>query len=315
MSFALRPARLPEEYPAIATLLSAASYAPVTAAQVAEEDGYLPENGIRFRTMAVEESGGVVAFGEGFRYPTTLPGKFYITVVTAPAERGRGIGSALMEAILGQVRRHGATLLSCQVQESDQRSLAYLNRRGWEVRRHGYDSVLDLSRFDANRFVPEVAVARTAGIRFASLAEAPGEHTERSLYQMLSEAMPDIPGNDGQGFMAYETFRRWALGGEGFRPDLNILAADGDRVVGATLQSLRPGETEVYTVNTSVLRGYRGRKIALALKVLGLTAAKGLGATRARTGNDSLNGPMLAVNRKLGYQPVAGSYELVRRLD
>lgn len=74
MSFTLRPARLPDVYPAIAALLSTASFAPVTPAQVEEEDGYLPENGIRFRMMAIAGPERIAGFAEGFRYPTTLPG-------------------------------------------------------------------------------------------------------------------------------------------------------------------------------------------------------------------------------------------------
>ena len=48
-----------------------------------------------------------------------------------------------------------------------------------------------------------------------------------------------------------------------------------------------------------------------ALKLRGVEAAKRLGVRQMRAGNDSLNAPMLAINRKLGYVPVAGEYEVV----
>ena len=57
-----------------------------------------------------------------------------------------------------------------------------------------------------------------------------------------------------------------------------------------------------------MIRDYRGRKIAQALKVLAARYARAHGMKKIRTDNDSLNAPMLAVNRKLGYRPLAGTF-------
>lgn len=54
---------------------------------------------------------------------------------------------------------------------------------------------------------------------------------------------------------------------------------------------------------TGVEKAYRGRKLALALKLLAIRIAQAHDAATIRTGNDAENGPMLAINRKLGYQP------------
>ena len=59
---------------------------------------------------------------------------------------------------------------------------------------------------------------------------------------------------------------------------------------------------------------WRGRGIALALKLLAIRAARRYGARYLRTNNDSENAPMLAVNRKLGYQPAPGYYRMSARL-
>jgi GNAT superfamily N-acetyltransferase len=64
-----------------------------------------------------------------------------------------------------------------------------------------------------------------------------------------------------------------------------------------------------------VLKEYRGRKIALALKLLATRYARSLGATFIRTNNDSKNEPILAINRKLGYKPEPGWYKCVRKID
>jgi GNAT superfamily N-acetyltransferase len=45
-----------------------------------------------------------------------------------------------------------------------------------------------------------------------------------------------------------------------------------------------------------------------------LQFAKAYGATSIRTHNDSENEPMLAINRKLGYQPQVGEFRLLDKL-
>ncbi len=65
---------------------------------------------------------------------------------------------------------------------------------------------------------------------------------------------------------------------------------------------------------TGVVASYRGRKIALALKLLAIRYAWSHGAKTIRTHNDSLNAPMLAINRKLGYQPQSGKYRLRKEI-
>ena len=61
-----------------------------------------------------------------------------------------------------------------------------------------------------------------------------------------------------------------------------------------------------------VEESHRGRGIAQALKVRGIMWAKIQSMPIIRTDNDSLNAPMLAVNRKLGYRPEVGFYKLVQ---
>ena len=70
----------------------------------------------------------------------------------------------------------------------------------------------------------------------------------------------------------------------------------------------------MYNMMTGVDPAYRGRRIALALKLLTIRLARQYAADYIRTNNDSDNAPMLAINRKLGYQPVPGLYWLTKKL-
>ena len=64
----------------------------------------------------------------------------------------------------------------------------------------------------------------------------------------------------------------------------------------------------MYNMVTGVDRAHRGRGVALAIKLLAIRCARRYGAVYIRTHNDSENAPMLAINRKLGYQPQPGLY-------
>ncbi len=69
-----------------------------------------------------------------------------------------------------------------------------------------------------------------------------------------------------------------------------------------------------YTMHTGVLPEYRGRHIALALKLQTIRLARQLGAEYLRTHNDSQNAPILAINQKLGYRPLPGFYRMLKAL-
>lgn len=66
----------------------------------------------------------------------------------------------------------------------------------------------------------------------------------------------------------------------------------------------------MYNMMTGVDEAYRGQKIAQILKLHSFQFAKEYGADFIRTHNDSLNAPMLAINRKLGYEPNPGEFRL-----
>jgi predicted GNAT superfamily acetyltransferase len=100
-----------------------------------------------------------------------------------------------------------------------------------------------------------------------------------------------------------------------FRPEGQILAADGDRYVGLSAVGYFKETNSAYNMMTGVMPDYRGRKIAQALKLLSIRAAQNWGVDSIRTNNDSQNAPMLAINRRLGYVPEPGIYRMARRLE
>src|SRR5262249_23273118 len=105
----------------------------------------------------------------------------------------------------------------------------------------------------------------------------------------------------------YEDFLAWwetvGLVIPTYLPDGYLIAKDGERWVAES--ALWDNRDEPHALDqgmTGVIRAYRGRGIAMALKVRGARLARALGKREIRTGNDSLNVPILRINEALGFK-------------
>lgn len=309
MSFTIRPTDLPADYPRIAELLNTAYAKPITAEEVAHEDASMPEGSIILQFVAVDGAGHPIGFAKAHRYTNTKIGKFYDYVVVDPAVRQTGIGSALLTHLEQAATAAGGNYFLGDVRDDDASSRAFVEKRGYALQRHGYYSSLDLTKWDGARFAGVIDQVKASGIQLITLDQVPD--AEPMLYEMMSHTVIDLPGYEGTSFMSWETWQNFLIKPSGHARVL--IAADGDRFVGVTM--LHPAEEgTLYTPHTSVLREYRGRQIALALKLASIDLALSEGAKTLTTGNDSLNVGMLKVNQKLGYVPAAGSYEMAKYL-
>jgi GNAT superfamily N-acetyltransferase len=314
MPFQVRPVRTPEDFAPIAELISSLEPEPATAEQLAESYANRPAGDPFLTFVAEDDAGKIVGFGQGLHFNWHAPGKFYVWVLVDRGVRRQGLGSVLVTRVESWAREQGATLLEGTVRDNAPDSEAYGERRGYRRDRHIFESTLDLAAFDETRFAGAVERVRQGGIRFFTLADEAGEETERKLYEFMCRTVPDIPGWDNPVDEPYAHWRKWVLESQYTRRDGIIIAADGERFAGATIVQAEAEGGGMYTCSTSVDPDYRGRGVALALKLLSVAVARHHGAPLMRTNNDSLNGPMLAVNRKLGYRPEPGFYRMRREL-
>ncbi|MFI5274630.1 MAG: GNAT family N-acetyltransferase, partial [Ktedonobacterales bacterium] len=185
---------------------------------------------------------------------------------------------------------------------------------GFDIERHIFESTLDVPQFDEQRFAGAIARVESAGIRCFTLADlGDTEDARRALWDVERLAARDIPGGSESSTRPFDVFERQVCQAAWYRPDAQIIAAAGDRWVGMTAlgyyASLQPF---MWQMMTGVDPTFRGRGIALALKLLGIRCAARYGAAYIRTNNDSENAPMLAINRALGFRPEPGAYRMAR---
>jgi GNAT superfamily N-acetyltransferase len=307
-----RPLDLETDATELARLQNYTLPEPVTAETVRE--WWEPrKDEIRTTTLALDKQGQAIGFWDVDRETWMRPGHWWLKVLVAPDQRGNGLGARMYSAALDQACQYGATHLESRVSENDAGSTHFAQKRGFQVERHTFVSTLDLTSFDEKCF--EALLERVHSFRFFSLAEAGlTDENKHRLYMLNRATAQDNPGNHGT-FSDYDTFAMNIFDAAWFRADTQILVADGDQWVGLTALSLDDEQCYAYNAFTGVLRDYRGRGLAQALKLHAILLARRAGMRYIRTDNDSQNAPVLAVNHKLGYQPESGLYQLLCTLE
>jgi GNAT superfamily N-acetyltransferase len=265
--------------------------------------------------VCVNEQKAVIGYGHCIHPGSSPDNHFDAWVGVNLPQRCQGVGTALWNAILEALQGLGAAQVMCEVLEKEPHGLTFAQKRGFAIERHKYHSTLDLSTFDETPFMPVIARLKAGGICFCTLADLPDNpETQRKYYEINLLTVRDIPG-EYWNFDPYpQFFKEQITGAAWFRREGQILAVDGDAFAGFASVSLARESQSAYNATTGVRREYRGRNIGLALKVLAARYARQSGARQIVTDNDSLNAPVLAINRKLGYQPEPGKYVLVRQM-
>ena len=269
---------------------------------------------LEYRQVAVSKEDAVVGYAVSVHETWDPEGQFYAWAGVAPSCRGRGIGSSLYSDMLRFLERHNAGTISSEVRDNCPVSQSFVNRRGFEKDRHQFQSNLDLETFDESPYRHILAEVSETGIRIHSLADF-GDTLDarRKLYEVNAITDEDVPGWTGPG-LSFEEFNEWVYESSWYRPDGQLVAADGDHWVGICAVRFYLEAKRAYNVHTGIIRDYRRRHIALALKLAAIRYARKHNIRTLTTGNDSLNAPMLALNQKLGYVPVPGRYTLCRTI-
>lgn len=311
----IRPVNPETDFPALVELLNKVWLEPTSVERLQEWQNAKIEGEIRRRTIALNSHNQMVGYSLVYRRLSDQSGRFSIDVVVDPAHRRQGIGTTMYNEAFRFAQNEGATLLDCELYDNCPACLRFAETRGFTIDRHMFESTIDLKQFDYSPFADLIASLEATGLRFSSLAEEGNTpEAQRKLYEVNRDCSLDDPASTGT-FSSFAEFQADVFQASWFRPAGQILALDGDRYVGLSAVGYFETTHSMYNLMTGVLAPYRGRKIAQALKALSLQFAQAYGSDYIRTHNDSQNGPMLAINRKLGYVPGVGEYRLTNPLS
>ena len=237
-----------------------------------------------------EDAGVALAYVGWHSKPGTGTGEVFVL----PEFRGAGIGSALYRRLADWVQQRGCVTLETTVAEDDEASLAWVDRRGFREVGRNSKMVLDLTAIEAPAIDPP------EGVEIVTWSERP--ELAAGLYAVACEAYPDVPGDEGTPMDSFEEWLRKDMQGDGDRPEATFVALVDGEVAGYAKLSLSSSDTKVaYHDMTGVLRAYRGRGIAAALKRTQIAWAKQAGYEKLQTANEVRNEPIRRLNARHGY--------------
>ncbi|MGP4091998.1 GNAT family N-acetyltransferase [Streptomyces sp. KR55] len=259
-----------------------------------------------YRPLVAVDDGEVIGTAQvHLAHDSPEPGQGNVNVYVHPERTRRGAGALLVRAAEEHLAAHGATRLFTWVLD-EPGNRAFAASHGYEASRSAHFLRLDLANgtLPPLRTPPPGVELRTA----ADFADDP-----RPMFELDAETTSDEPSDIDTEFTDYEAWieETWK------RPLLNLdltTVAVVDGRPAAFTAAYTDGTTSYATSMTGTARAFRGRGLAKLAKNDSLHRARAAGYTEAFTGNDAGNGPMLAINKWLGYEVCATEVRYVREL-
>ncbi|MEV6103518.1 GNAT family N-acetyltransferase [Streptomyces sp. NPDC051940] len=261
---------------------------------------------MRLRLLVAELDGEIVGAGQvGLQHETTEPGQAFANPQVHPDHRSRGAGTALLAEAERYLRGLGATRVHAWVMD-EEGPRAFAEHRGYTSSRSSRILRLDLTGTP----LPEVpALPAGTGLRpLGAFREDPD-----GLFALESEVVQDEPGDVVSDALQFDAWFDDTFVHGGIDQELStVVVVDGVPAAHSYVET--DGRTRLASRGTGTARAYRGRGLARLAKIDSLGRARAAGYTDAFTGNDDTNAPMLAINKRLGYEPFAGERRYVRDL-
>jgi GNAT superfamily N-acetyltransferase len=257
-----------------------------------------------FTRWVVEEAGQMVAHGWIMKMAVDSDTvRFDIQI--HPQHQGRGLAARFYSHMVAACLAQRPSSLLTRITENQTQKLHWLSNNGFELAMRYPVSRLDVAAFDGQPYADLQAKLASEGIELISLAELPTRdpNWERQIYELDYVLMADVPLPEPYEKRPLAQFIEEEFASPTFLPGGWIVALAGSEYVGL-IALVKFGE-DVQTLDiaiTGVIRNYRRRGIATALKVRSIAFAQALGAKYIETNNEEHN-PMYQLNLQLGFQP------------
>jgi mycothiol synthase len=253
---------------------------------------------------------GIVGYGQLINVPDMYhPRKFTANILVDPKQQCRGIGRAIYHKLSEELAHRNAILVWTTVKEDLAKRIEFFKRRGFVEKTRNWESRLDLSTAKTAPFQEYLDNAEKEGITFTTLAQEQqhGEDSLRKIHELVQLIQADMPREAEFTPLSYEDWVSYSVKNPQLLPEGYIIAKHGQNYVG--MSDVHRIDTEPGVLqqdDTGVIREYRGRGIATALKLKITEFGQRNGYRLIKTWNDSVNAAMLAVNTKLGFKRQVG---------
>lgn len=264
------------------------------------------ERYLRYRVVREDDAGNVTGTGEIAHIPEQFhPDKYTLDIMVDPPSRRQGHGTALYDHLLTMLMDRGATKVRAWAKESEADSHRFLTNRGFSEARREWQSRLDVNGFDPTPFAGTMERVANQGIEITTLA-AERDSNENALsdaYELDQVISRDVPDIEPYTEVSFDTFRKNVIDAPYSLPEAFLIATHAGRYVALARMFGSEEEPDIlYQGLTGVIPEYRGKGIAMALKLATVESARRLGMREIRTWNDTMNRPMLRINEAMGFQ-------------
>lgn len=265
-----------------------------------------------------EDPKGVLGFYWAERDKTTH-GLFTFYLFVEPGHRRQGIGRYLYTAMMQVLEEESAERLHTSIWDTCAEGMQFLKRRAFVEKLHRIEMELNLDTFDDTVYDGLIVRLKEEGFQFISMQELGNtEEAQRKLYDLNTATAMDIPGWEGsQPWESFEDFQQSVCQQDWYIPSGQMLAIDTHTGAWAAMSAITrmEGVEYAYNLHTGVAKGYRGRKLAQAIKVIALRYAREvLKVHSVHTHHNLLNLPILAIDRKFGYTELPGTVLMEKKL-
>ncbi|MEU0201281.1 MULTISPECIES: GNAT family N-acetyltransferase [unclassified Streptomyces] len=259
-----------------------------------------------FGQLIAEEDGEIIGTAQiSVAHDSPDPGQGSANIYVRPDRTRRGAGSLLLRTAEERLAGLGVTKLFAWVLDEPE-NRAFAERRGFRASRSAYFLRLDLAAGPLPpRQDPPAGVELRTGADFAD--------DPRPMFDLDAEVVADEPSDIDVEFTDYEAWLEETWKHPLLNLDLTSVAVVDGRPAAFSV-AYTDGGTRYATAMTGTAREFRGRGLAKLAKNDSLHRARAAGYTEAFTGNDTGNGPMIAINKWFGYEVCATEVRYVREL-
>ncbi|MHB9862821.1 GNAT family N-acetyltransferase [Streptomyces sp. YIM S03343] len=265
-----------------------------------------PHPDARFMLLVAEEDGEITGTAQvGLAQGVGEPDQGFMNVYVDPGRTRHGAGSLLVRVAEEHLAAHGARRSYAWVQDAPV-GRAFAEGHGYRPSRSAHFLRLDLAQgaLPPLQDLPPGVELRSG----ADFADDP-----YPLFELDTETVADEPSDLGGEQSDYASWLTWTWRHPLVSQELtSVVLVDGRPAAFSAART--DGGTRYSTLMTGTARAFRGRGLAKLAKNDSLHRARAAGFAEAFTGNDTGNGPMLAINEWFGYEICATEVRYVREL-
>ena len=262
-----------------------------------------------FKRFVVQADNEVVAAGVCFEaYWQYQPGTVHLHFEINPDHASEQILPDLYTALLAFLKRREDKVLclACGASEEDGVRVQFLKKKGYAKVMSWVSSELPVAEFDLGGLGPVTEQVALAGIRIVTLRQLKEMELDwkRKLRDLRYALHCDVPSPDPATKPLLSEFEEMVLRDLALVEDAFFvaLAKDGSFVGMSNVWRNDATGKRLDAGLTGVVRSYRRKKIATALKVHTIRFAQVAGAETISTGNEEKS-PMFRLNLALGFEP------------